>query len=121
MAEGYFANDFIIEKYLIAKKLKRLRSPVDAEKWEMTPMTVNAYFNPSQNEIGKFNSIEAVVQRCPVKTVLLKCSQNSERETPVPESLFNIAGLRPATLLKKRPWHRCFHLDFGKFLRTLFH
>ena len=31
------------------------------------------------------------------------------RKTPVPESLFNkVAGLRPATLLKKRLWHRCF-------------
>ena len=28
--------------------------------------------------------------------------------SPVPESLFNkVAGLRPATLLKKRLWHRC--------------
>ena len=26
--------------------------------------------------------------------------------------------LRPATLLKKRLWHRCFPVDFAKFLRT---
>ena len=25
-----------------------------------------------------------------------------------------------ATLLKKRPWHRCFHVNFAKFLRTPF-
>ena len=32
---------------------------------------------------------------------------------------FNIvAGLRPATLLKKRPWHRYFPVNFVKFLRT---
>ena len=24
----------------------------------------------------------------------------------------NVAGLRPATLLKKRRWHRCFHANF---------
>ena len=30
------------------------------------------------------------------------------------------AGLRPATLLKKRPWHRRFPVNFGKFLRTPF-
>ena len=30
------------------------------------------------------------------------------------------AGLRPATLLKKRLWHRCFPMDFAKFLRTPF-
>ena len=28
---------------------------------------------------------------------------------------------RPATLLKKRLWHRCFHVNFVKFLRTPFH
>ena len=26
----------------------------------------------------------------------------------------------PATLLKKRPWHRCFPSTFAKFLRTPF-
>ena len=29
-------------------------------------------------------------------------------------------GLRSATLLKKRPWHVCFPVNFAKFLRTLF-
>ena len=30
------------------------------------------------------------------------------------------AGLRPATLLKKRLWHRCFPVNFEKLLRTPF-
>ena len=35
--------------------------------------------------------------------------------------LFNkVAGLRPATLLKKKLWHRCFPMNFAKFLRTPF-
>ena len=33
----------------------------------------------------------------------------------------NVAGLSPATLLKKRPWHRCFPVNFVKFLRTPFY
>ena len=35
-------------------------------------------------------------------------------------SLFfnKVAGLMPATLLKKRLWHRCFPVNFAKFLRT---
>ena len=38
---------------------------------------------------------------------------------PVLESLFNkVAGLRPATLLKKRLWHKCVPVNFAKFLRT---
>ena len=37
------------------------------------------------------------------------------------QPLFNkVAGLRPATLLKKRLWHRCFPVNFAKFLRTPF-
>ena len=32
----------------------------------------------------------------------------------------NVAGLRPATLLKKRLWHRCFPVNFKKFLKTFF-
>ena len=44
--------------------------------------------------------------------VVLEILQNSQ-ETTVPE-------LRPATLLKKRLWHRCFSVNFAKFLRTRF-
>ena len=38
------------------------------------------------------------------------------------QSLFfnKIAGVRPATLLKNRLWHRCFPMNFVKFLRTPF-
>ena len=38
------------------------------------------------------------------------------------QSLFfnEVAGLRPVTLLKKRFWHRCFPVNFAKFLRTEF-
>ena len=56
------------------------------------------------------------------------------KEKPVPKNfpkftgkklcqslLFNkIAGLRPATSLKRRLWHRCFLMNFAKFLRTPF-
>ena len=36
------------------------------------------------------------------------------------QSLFfyKVAGLRPASLLKKRFWHKCFPVNFVKFLRT---
>ena len=38
------------------------------------------------------------------------------------QSLFfnKVAGLRPATLLKKRLWYRCFPVNFAKFLGTPF-
>jgi putative endopeptidase len=33
------------------RRLARLGKPVDRDEWEMTPMTVNAYYNPALNEI----------------------------------------------------------------------
>ena len=54
---------------------------------------------------------EAFVQRCSVKKVFLNVSRN-QGKTTVPES---------ATLLKKRLWHRCFLVNFLKFLRNSFY
>ena len=33
---------------------------------------------------------------------------------------YKVAGIWPATLLKKRFWHRCFPVNFAKFLRMSF-
>ena len=53
-----------------------------------------------------------------------RCSQKFckiHRKTRVRESHFNkVAGLRRATLLKKRLWYRCLPVSFTKFLRTPF-
>ena len=46
-------------------------------------------------------------QRCSVRKVVLT-------------NFTKFTGLRPATLLKKRLWHRCFPVNFAKFLRTPF-
>ena len=35
-------------------------------------------------------------------------------------NLNKVAGLRPATLLKKRLWHSCFPVNFVKFIRVAF-
>ena len=53
------------------------------------------------------------------KGALLNCVKFTGK-TPVPDSLFlnKFAGLRAATLLKKKPWHICFPVNFEKFLRT---
>ena len=40
--------------------------------------------------------------------------------TSRPEVFCKKGILRPATLLKKRLWHRCFPVNFAKFLRTHF-
>jgi putative endopeptidase len=33
------------------REVKRLNDPVDRSEWDMTPQTVNAYYNPTMNEI----------------------------------------------------------------------
>ena len=52
-----------------------------------------------------------------MKKGVLRKFHKIHRKTPVPESLLS---LRPATLFKKRLWHRCFPLNFAKFLRAPF-
>ena len=60
---------------------------------------------------------EAVVRRCSVKKVFLKISQNSQENTCARVFFNKGAGLRPATLFKKGLWHRCFSVNFAKFLK----
>ena len=44
------------------------------------------------------------------------------RTAPVLESLFNkVSGRQTCNFLKKRLQHRCFPVNFAKFLRTLFY
>ena len=60
-------------------------------------------------------------RRCSVKKGLLRYIAKFTGKHLCQSLFFNIvAGLRPVTLLKKRLWHRCFPVNFAKFLRTLF-
>ena len=63
---------------------------------------------------------EAVARWCSVKKVFLEISQNLQENTCVRVFFNKVAGLRPATLLKKSLWHRCFLVKFAKFLKTPF-
>ena len=58
------------------------------------------------------NVIEAATRRCSVKKMFLKVLQNWQENT--------WSESRPATLVKKRLWHRYFPVNFTKFLRTPF-
>ena len=73
-------------------------------------MNLQFYYKGEENtSAGSSFSVKEV--KCSVKKVFLEISQNSQ-EIPVPET--------PATLLKRRLWHRCFSVNFTKFLRTHF-
>jgi putative endopeptidase len=47
----YFDNMRSLSKWAYTKSLEKLGKPVDKSEWGMSPQTVNAYFNPSYNEI----------------------------------------------------------------------
>ena len=63
-----------------------------------------------------------------LEIVIDKCSQKQPLEAfckkAVLRNFARFTGkhlcLRPAALLKKRLWHRCFPVNFAKFLRTSF-
>jgi putative endopeptidase len=50
-ADDYVGNVQRAELFESRRQLARVGRAVDKTEWDMTPQTVNAYFNPSQNEI----------------------------------------------------------------------
>ena len=66
---------------------------------------------------------ETVVRRCSIRKAPLEISQNLQENTCVRESFLiklQASGVRPATLIRKTLWYRCFPVNFAKFLRTPF-
>lgn len=49
--KSYFENGRSLAKFEIGRNLKDIGQKVDKTRWGMTPPTVNAYYNPSYNEI----------------------------------------------------------------------
>ena len=74
--------------------------------------------------IGWYCNFNVYMQKQPTevfyKKGFLKNSSNSQESTCVRVFFNNVIGLRPTTLLKMRLWHRCFPVNFTKFLRTPF-
>ncbi len=51
VAGSYLANVRAANAFEFERTLKKIGKPVDKTEWGMTPQTVNAYYNPSNNEI----------------------------------------------------------------------
>jgi len=47
----YFENSRLYANWAHKQNIAKLGKPVDKEEWGMSPQTVNAYFNPANNEI----------------------------------------------------------------------
>ncbi len=48
---SYFENMQNVSRWRFQRDIDKLKKPVDKEEWSMSPQTVNAYYNPSFNEI----------------------------------------------------------------------
>ena len=70
-----------------------------------------------KNSLKKIHYFQKLHRRCSLKNGALRNFAKFTRK-----HLYQILFFkhRPATLLKKRPWHRCFPVNFVKFLRTPF-
>lgn len=49
--DAYILNVFRSREFAFKEMIDKMGKPVDKTKWGMTPPTVNAYYNPSNNEI----------------------------------------------------------------------
>jgi putative endopeptidase len=49
--DSYVQNVLRAEAFESKRRIARLHKPVDRDEWDMTPPTVNAYYNPVNNEI----------------------------------------------------------------------
>lgn len=49
--DNYMVNVLNANKFEFIKNIEKIGKPVDKTEWGMTPQTVNAYYNPTNNEI----------------------------------------------------------------------
>ena len=104
-----FLHLFIQSKFLFWRKWLKLYCETS---FHLDILLTNAFFRHS-------------LQRCSIKKLFLKISQNSQENTMCLSLFVNkVAGRRPATLSKKRLWYRWFceiskNTFFTEHLRTV--
>lgn len=49
--KGYYENMLAVAEWSSNENLSKINQPVDKKEWGLSPQTVNAYFNPFNNEI----------------------------------------------------------------------
>ena len=49
--DSYYANIIRSNRFEITYQMSKINKPVDKDEWLMSPQTVNAYYNPTTNEI----------------------------------------------------------------------
>ncbi len=49
--DDFFGNNLRADEFEVNRRISKIGKPVDRTEWGMTPPTVNAYYNPPNNEI----------------------------------------------------------------------
>ena len=73
-----------------------------------------------QNTSEFHENSEVVARTCSIKQVLLKNLQNLKGNTWLESPFRKVTGPRLANFLKMRVLHKCFPMNFAKFLGTSF-
>ena len=50
--DDFYGNDIGATEFEVKRQLAKVGQPVDRTEWDMTPPTVNAYYNPQMNDIN---------------------------------------------------------------------
>ena len=95
-----------------------------------TKLNISGYFLPNPSPPPKKEKIskKLTLLTNSYKSISKECESNSNNnnnnEKKTKTSILNLyspeSSNRPATLLKKRLWHKCLPVNFAKFLRTPF-
>ena len=107
---------------MIVFKIKNMPSSeisVSQDKSKVDIKKIYLHLEGSKVFVGRnvaFIHVEAVAKRCSVKKVSMEISQNSQEITCDRVSFL----IKLQTLLKKRPWYKCFPVKFTHFLRAHF-
>ena len=110
-----------ILKILLHPAILIIQTPIDCKNlprkehiWQFADITPGRY-----NGLSK--DVEAATRGVLQKKGVLKNFAEFTGKQLCQSLFFNkVAGLRCATLLKKKLWYRCFPVNFAKFFRTSF-
>ena len=104
-------SDFLLSRWVLPKMCRSAESKTFG----------NVCFNCNCNvQVDMLIHVRSSHQRCSIKKGVFRNFTKFTGKHLCQILFFNKVAGRPATLLKKRLWHRCFLLNFVKFLRTPF-
>ena len=108
-----FIKERLRHRYFLVNIAKYLRTP-DLKKILERLLLDLSKFHHRNSRAKRSNDL-----RCFLKKGILRNFAKLARKHLCQSLFFNkVAGLSPAALLKKKLWHRCFPVNFAKFLRT---